>query len=98
MAMRYPVMIRRTMTGYSVDVPDVPGCVATATSIEAARETIARALEGHLELTVAAGEPIPPPSQSIEFRFDDGSDEEFCTWVEVDDSDYATTVGGNHGH
>ncbi len=88
--MRYPVMIRRTATGYSVDVPDVPGCAATATSIEAARETIARALEGHLELTVAAGEPIPSPSQSIEFTFNDGSDEELCTWVEVYVSEHAT--------
>src|SRR4051812_31942551 len=82
--MRYPVMIRRTATGYSVDVPDVLGCVATATSLESARELIARALEGHFEIMAAAGESIPQPSHSIEFTIDDDAGEEFCTWVEVD--------------
>jgi predicted RNase H-like HicB family nuclease len=82
--MRYPVMIRRTATGYSVDVPDVPGCVGTATSIESAREMISRALEGHFEIMASTGESIPQPSHSIEFTIDDASGEEFCTWVEVD--------------
>src|SRR5438132_793467 len=31
--MNYFVMIRRTRTGYSVDVPDVPGCVATGKTL-----------------------------------------------------------------
>ena len=82
--MRYAVMIRRTETGFSVDVPDVAGCVATAMTIELGREMIARALEGHFETMAAAGEPVPVPSHSLEFTFDDDSGEEFCTWVEVD--------------
>ncbi|MCE9604516.1 MAG: type II toxin-antitoxin system HicB family antitoxin [Planctomycetia bacterium] len=77
-------MIRRTRTGFSVDVPDVPGCVATATTIDHAREMISQALEGHLEIMAAGGEAIPTPSHHIEFSFDDQSDEEFCTWVEVE--------------
>jgi len=43
--MRYFVMIRRTGTGYSVDVPDVPGCVSTGLTVEDARQQIAEALE-----------------------------------------------------
>lgn len=82
--MRYAVMIRRTDTGYSVDVPDVPGCVATAETIERAREMIAQALEGHFEIMSEHGERIPAPTHAIEFTFDDDSAEEFCTWVEVD--------------
>lgn len=53
--MRYLVMIRRTGTGYSVDVPDLPGCVATGITVEHARQMIAQAIEMHLELMRDAG-------------------------------------------
>jgi predicted RNase H-like HicB family nuclease len=82
--MRYAVIIRRTSTGFSVDVPDIPGCVATAGSLEHARDEIASALETHFELMTSSGETIPPPSHRIEFTFDDDSGEEFCTWIEVE--------------
>ena len=82
--MRYLVMIRRTTTGYSVDVPDMPGCVATGTSVEHARQMIAEAIEMHLELIQQSGEILPPASTSLEFSVADDSVEELCTWVEVD--------------
>jgi predicted RNase H-like HicB family nuclease len=82
--MRYLVMIRRTKTGYSVDVPDLPGCVATGTTIEHARQMIAEAIEMHLELMIQGGESPPTPSRSIEFAVDDTAGEELCTWVEVE--------------
>ena len=82
--MRYLVFIRRTRTGYSVDVPDLPGCVATATNIEHARQMIAEAIEMHLEMMQQHGDVIPPPSTETSFSVDDASGEEFCTWVEVD--------------
>ena len=82
--MRYLVMIRRTRTGYSVDVPDLPGCVATGTTVEHARQMIAQAIEMHLELMQQAGEMWPVPSQRIEFEVDETAAEELCTWVEVE--------------
>ncbi|MBI3467415.1 MAG: type II toxin-antitoxin system HicB family antitoxin [Planctomycetes bacterium] len=82
--MRYLVMIRRTATGYSVDVPDLPGCVATATTVEHARQMIQQAIEMHLELMQKSGQAIPPPTDRMEFSVDDASGEEFCTWVEVE--------------
>ena len=66
--MRYFVMIRRTATGYSVDVPDVPGCVSTGLTVEDARQQIAEALEGHLELMHEAGETIPTPTDTNRFQ------------------------------
>jgi predicted RNase H-like HicB family nuclease len=77
------VFIRRTATGYSVDVPDLPGCVAVAKTVKSARRLIAEAIGYHLELMRESGEVIPPPRQSIEFTVDETSEEEFCTWVEV---------------
>jgi predicted RNase H-like HicB family nuclease len=76
-------MIRRTATGYSVDVPDVPGCVAAAKTINGARMLIAQALIYHLELLQESGATIPLQRPSIEFEIDRSSDEVFCTWVEV---------------
>ncbi|HZY85353.1 MAG TPA: type II toxin-antitoxin system HicB family antitoxin [Gemmataceae bacterium] len=82
--MRYIVMIRRTGTGYSADVPDLPGCVATGMTVEHARQQIAEALEGHLEVMRESGEPAPPPAARLEFAVDEDTGEEFCTWVEVE--------------
>ncbi len=84
--MRYLVIIRRTKTGYSVDVPDLPGCIATGTTVEHARQMISEAIEMHLDLMLQSGEAIPPPSSSYKFAVDSDSAEELCTWVEVDDA------------
>lgn len=82
--MRYLVAIRRTPTGYSVDVPDLPGCIATATNVEHARQVIAEAIEMHLELMQSSGEQIPVPSTSLNFVVDDDASDELYTLVEVD--------------
>lgn len=82
--MRYLVIIRRTLTGYSVDVPDLSGCVATGTTVEHARQMIAEAIEMHLEIMLQTGETVPTPSKSIEFAVDDAAGEELCTWVDID--------------
>ena len=84
--MRYLVIIRRTSTGYSVDVPDLPGCVATGTTVEHARQMIADAIEMHLELMRKSGELVPNPTTSYEFAVDQDAAEELCTWVEIDES------------
>jgi predicted RNase H-like HicB family nuclease len=84
--MRYLVIIRRTSTGYSVDVPDLPGCVATGTTVEHARQMIADAIEMHLELMRKSGESVPNPTTSYEFAVDQDAAEELCTWVEIDES------------
>jgi predicted RNase H-like HicB family nuclease len=82
--MRYLVMIRRTGTGYSVDVPDLLGCVATGTTVEHARQMIAEAIEMHLELMQQSGQYVPKPTSTVEFSVGDDSVEELCTWVEVE--------------
>lgn len=83
--MRYLVMIRRTATGYSVDVPDLPGCVATAKTIGQARRRISQAIGWHVDLMRRSGESPPQPSRSIEFAIDDEAGEELCTWVDVEE-------------
>jgi predicted RNase H-like HicB family nuclease len=84
--LRYLVIIRRTNTGYSVDVPDLPGCIATGTTVEHARQMIAEAIEMHLELMQQSGEAIPNPTTSFKFAVDQDAAEELCTWVEIDEA------------
>jgi len=81
--MRYPVMIRGTRTGYSADVPGLPGCIATGKTVESTRRSIAKAIGLHLELMRESGERIPAPTRRIQFSPTDSDGEEFCTWVEV---------------
>ncbi|HYT89079.1 MAG TPA: type II toxin-antitoxin system HicB family antitoxin [Gemmataceae bacterium] len=83
--LRYLVFLRRTATGYSVDVPDLPGCVAAAGTLKTARRLIAEAIGLHLDLMQQSGEALPAPRQSIEFTVDETAEEELCTWVEVKD-------------
>src|SRR4051794_16107723 len=85
--MRYIVMIRRTATGYSADVPDLPGCVATGLTVEHTRHQIAEAVEGHLEVTREHGHPAPMPMDRLDFSVDDDMGEEYCTWVEVEEGE-----------
>ena len=88
--MRYLVMVRRTGTGYSVDVPDLPGCVAAAKTVEVAIRRIREAMKMHLELMRESGESIPAPRRRIEFAIDEAAGQELCTWVDVADAPAAT--------
>ena len=81
--MRYIVMIRRTRTGYSADVPDLTGCVAAAKTIETTRKEISRAVAMHVESMRKRGNAIPPPRQEMKFAADEDAEENFCTWVDV---------------
>src|SRR5947209_856391 len=81
--LRYLVFIRRTSTGYSADVPDLPGCVAAARSVTAARRLIRDSIALHLDLMSRSGERITAPRKRVEFQVGDTPEEEFCTWVVV---------------
>jgi predicted RNase H-like HicB family nuclease len=81
---RYLVRIYRHQGDYSAMVPDLPGCVAVAETVERVKKMIAKAVAMHVELMRQSGEPIPAPTRRIAFAIDDTAEEEFCTWVEVE--------------
>jgi predicted RNase H-like HicB family nuclease len=47
---------------FSVMFPDLPGCVATAATLEEARTVAGEALADHLANRERDGDPIPEPS------------------------------------
>ena len=60
--MKYIVLYEPTATGYSAHVPDLPGCVGAAPTLEEARELMKEAIEQHLECMREFGYAIPEPT------------------------------------
>ena len=60
--MTYTVIFEKASTGYSAYVPDLPGCVAAASTFEETHTLMAEAVEMHLEAMREDGEPIPEPT------------------------------------
>ena len=65
--MRYAVVIEKAENNYSAYVPDLPGCIATGTTIEEAEQLIREAIELHLTGLREGGLPIPQPSSQVEY-------------------------------
>jgi predicted RNase H-like HicB family nuclease len=59
--MRYAVVIEKAGRNYSAYVPDLPGCVATGSTVESTRREIREAIRFHIEGLKADGLPVPEP-------------------------------------
>lgn len=65
--MRYAVVIEQSETGFSAFVLDVPGCVATGSTVEEAKAAIREALEFHLADMRQDDAPIPQPTSRVDY-------------------------------
>ncbi|MBE9013045.1 type II toxin-antitoxin system HicB family antitoxin [Pseudanabaenaceae cyanobacterium LEGE 13415] len=65
--MRFAVVIEKASGNYSAYVPDLPGCVATGSTIEEVEQQIQEAIEFHLEGMREEGLPIPEPTTLCEY-------------------------------
>ena len=65
--MRYAVVIEKAEHNYSAYVPDLPGCVATGSTIEEVESEIREAIEFHLDGLREDGLPIPQPASRVEY-------------------------------
>ena len=64
--MRDAVIIERAGDNVSAYVPDLPGCVATAATVETVEREIREAIRFHIEGLQADGEPVPQPTTIAE--------------------------------
>jgi predicted RNase H-like HicB family nuclease len=60
--MRYAVVIEKAGSSYSAYVPDLPGCVATAATVEATENHIRSAIRFHIDGLKSDGLSVPAPS------------------------------------
>lgn len=65
--MRYAIVIETAGSNYSAYVPDLPGCVATGSSLEETEQAIREAIVFHLEGLRSDNLPIPAPSSRVDY-------------------------------
>ena len=66
--MKYAIVIEKAPgSNYSAYVPDLPGCVATADSLDEIKRLMHEGIEFHLEGMREDGFPIPPPSTEVDY-------------------------------
>ena len=65
--MRYAIVIEAAGDNFSAYVPDLPGCVATGSTVEETEREIREAIEFHLEGLRADDLPIPQASSRVDY-------------------------------
>ena len=65
--MRYAIIIERAENNYAAYVPDLPGCVATGSTVEETEQQIREAIEFHLGGMREDGMPIPEAVSRVEY-------------------------------
>ena len=65
--MRYAVVIEKANDNYSAYVPDLPGCVATGSTVAATENEIREAIRFHIAGLKADGLPVPAPTSIAEY-------------------------------
>ena len=65
--MRSAIVIEKAEGNYSAYVPDLPGCVATGSTVEETEQSLREAIELHLEGLREDGLPIPEPTSKADY-------------------------------
>ena len=65
--MRYAIVIEKASTNYAAYVPDLPGCVATGTTLNETETLIREAMAFHIEGLQADDQPVPPSNSQVEY-------------------------------
>jgi predicted RNase H-like HicB family nuclease len=65
MTRKYPVIFEWAGKNFGGYAPDVPGCIATAKTLEQMRTMLKGALEAHLQWLEDDGDPIPTASAKV---------------------------------
>ena len=65
--MEYAIVIEKAENNYSAYVPDLPGCIATGTTVAEVENEIREAIEYHLDGMREDGMAIPPASSQVAY-------------------------------
>ena len=65
--MRYAIVIEDAGSNYSAYVPDLPGCIATGSTVEETESAIREAIQFHLDGMRSDNIPIPLPSSRVDY-------------------------------
>jgi predicted RNase H-like HicB family nuclease len=65
--MKYAIVIENAGANFSAYVPDLPGCIATGSTVDEAEKSIRAAIEFHLKGLKADKQPIPIASSRVDY-------------------------------
>jgi predicted RNase H-like HicB family nuclease len=65
--MTYLVVVEKAKHNYAAYVPDLPGCIATGSTLEEVHANIRSAIAMHIEGLREDGLPVPEPQTQAEF-------------------------------
>jgi len=65
--MRYAIVIEKAENNYSAYVPDLPGCIATGSTVQEVEQLIREAIAFHLEGLREDGISPPQPQSQVEY-------------------------------
>ena len=65
--MRYAIVIEATATGYSAYAPDLPGCIATGSTVSETENALREAIAFHLDGLREDGLAIPQPVSRVDY-------------------------------
>jgi predicted RNase H-like HicB family nuclease len=65
--MKYAVVIEKAESNYSAYVPDLPGCIATGSTVEEVENEIREAITFHIEGMREDGLTVPAPTSQVEY-------------------------------
>lgn len=66
-ALRYAIVIEKAESNFPAYVPDLPGCVATGSTVEEAESQVREAIKFHLDGMQEDGIPIPQPASRVDY-------------------------------
>ncbi len=64
---RFLVIIEPGKRNYSAYVPDLPGCIATGTTLEEVKSNMREAINLHLQGMIEDNDPIPSSASLAEY-------------------------------
>ena len=65
--MRYAIVVEKAENNYSAYVPDLPGCIATGSTMEETEREIREAIGLHIEGMIEDGLPVPQPTSIVQY-------------------------------
>ncbi len=63
--MRYAIVIERADGNFSAYAPDLPGCIATGTTVSEVEREMGEAIRFHLDGLREDGLPVPEPASIV---------------------------------
>jgi predicted RNase H-like HicB family nuclease len=64
---RFAIVIEKAANNYGGYVPDLPGCVATGSTIKETERLLQEAIQLHIDGMKEDGLPIPEPTSIVEY-------------------------------